>query len=101
MTNRDWSFDEDNLARLTDADQVRLINDLSALGYSTPSLAAVAPKTFQFSQLSLILTILYFGYFFILFFVGLTEKTKELPESIHKSVLKRHKASTATAVPAE
>jgi quinol-cytochrome oxidoreductase complex cytochrome b subunit len=68
---------------------------------STPSLAAVAPKTFQFSQLSLILTILYFGYFFILFFVGLTEKTKELPESIHKSVLKRHKAPTATAVPAE
>lgn len=39
LTNRDWSFDEDNLARLTDADQVRLINDLSALGYSTPSLA--------------------------------------------------------------
>ena len=39
LTNRDWSFDEDNLARLTDADQVRLINDLSALGYSTPALA--------------------------------------------------------------
>ncbi|TGN67220.1 glucokinase [Paracoccus liaowanqingii] len=38
LTNRDWSFDEDNLARLTDADQVRLINDLSALGYSTPAL---------------------------------------------------------------
>lgn len=68
---------------------------------SAPSLAAVAPKTFQFSELSLILTILYFGYFFILFFVGLTEKTRELPESIHKSVLRRHKASTATAVPAE
>lgn len=68
---------------------------------SAPSLAAVAPKTFQFSELSLILTILYFGYFFILFFVGLTEKTRELPESIHKSVLRRHKASTAIAVPAE
>lgn len=38
LTNRDWSFDEDNLARLTDADHVRLINDLSALGYATPAL---------------------------------------------------------------
>jgi len=80
-------------------DAKRFMDSLPA--ESTPSLAAVAPKTFQFSQLSLILTILYFGYFFILFFVGLTEKTKELPESIHKSVLKRHKAQTATAVPAE
>ena len=68
---------------------------------ASPSLAAVAPPTFQFSQLSLILTICYFGYFFMLFFIGLTEKPKELPESIHKSVLKRHKASSATAVPAE
>tara|TARA_R110000787_G_scaffold1326_10_gene4767 strand:- start:2497 stop:3957 length:1461 start_codon:yes stop_codon:yes gene_type:complete len=66
-----------------------------------PSLAAVAAPTFQFAQLSLILTICYFGFFFMLFFIGLTEKPKELPESIHKSVLKRHKASTATAVPAE
>ncbi|WP_410219515.1 glucokinase, partial [Paracoccus sp. (in: a-proteobacteria)] len=39
LTNRDWSFDEQNLARLTDADQVRLINDLTALGYATPALA--------------------------------------------------------------
>jgi ubiquinol-cytochrome c reductase cytochrome b subunit len=68
---------------------------------ASPSLVAVAPATFQFSQLSLILTICYFGYFFMLFFIGLTEKPKELPESIHKSVLKRHKASSATAVPAE
>tara|TARA_R110000751_G_scaffold62790_12_gene130034 strand:- start:65870 stop:67327 length:1458 start_codon:yes stop_codon:yes gene_type:complete len=68
---------------------------------ASPSLAAVSPPTFQFSQLSLILTICYFGYFFMLFFIGLTEKPKELPESIHKSVLKRHKASSATAVPAE
>ncbi|WP_373006075.1 cytochrome bc complex cytochrome b subunit [Hyphomonas sp.] len=68
---------------------------------ASPSLAAVSPATFQFSQLSLILTICYFGYFFMLFFIGLTEKPKELPESIHKSVLKRHKASSATAVPAE
>ncbi|MFC0201291.1 glucokinase [Paracoccus rhizosphaerae] len=40
LTNRDWSFDEQNLARLTDADQVRLINDLTALGYATPTLTA-------------------------------------------------------------
>lgn len=39
LTNRDWSFDETNLARLTDADQVRLINDLTALGYATPVLS--------------------------------------------------------------
>ncbi|MEH6808060.1 MAG: cytochrome b N-terminal domain-containing protein [Hyphomonas oceanitis] len=68
---------------------------------ANPSLAAVAAPTFQFAQLSLILTICYFGFFFMLFFIGLSEKPKELPESIHKSVLKRHKASTATAVPAE
>jgi|TARA_R110002020_G_scaffold83397_2_gene207231 quinol-cytochrome oxidoreductase complex cytochrome b subunit len=68
---------------------------------ANPSLSAVAAPTFQFAQLSLILTICYFGYFFMLFFIGLTEKPKELPESINKSVLKRHKASTATAVPAE
>lgn len=38
LTNRDWSFSEERLARLTDADQVRLINDLTALGYATPAL---------------------------------------------------------------
>lgn len=38
LTNRDWSMSEDGLARLTDADHVRLINDLTALGYATPAL---------------------------------------------------------------
>ena len=38
LTNRNWDFDEDRLARLTDADHVRLINDLTALGYATPAL---------------------------------------------------------------
>lgn len=38
MTNRDWDITEPGLARLTDADQVRLINDLTALGYATPAL---------------------------------------------------------------
>lgn len=38
LTNRDWDLAEDRLARLTDADQVRLINDLTALGYATPAL---------------------------------------------------------------
>ncbi|SNT74951.1 glucokinase [Paracoccus seriniphilus] len=38
LTNRDWDFDENRLARLTDADHVRLINDLTALGYATPAL---------------------------------------------------------------
>jgi quinol-cytochrome oxidoreductase complex cytochrome b subunit len=64
------------------------------------SLEAVPAPTFQFRHLSLILTFMYFGYFAMLFFVGLTEKTKPLPESIHKSVLKAHKKSAA-AVPAE
>ncbi len=54
----------------------------------------------MFRHFSLILTFCYFGFFVLLFFLGLTEKPKELPESIHKSVLKRHKAS-ASAVPAE
>ena len=39
LTNRDWDFDEHRLARLTDADHVRLINDLTALGFATPSLS--------------------------------------------------------------
>jgi len=39
LTNRDWTFDVQNLARLTDADHVRLINDLTALGYATPVLS--------------------------------------------------------------
>lgn len=38
LTNRAWDFDEDRLARLTDADRVRLINDLTALGHATPVL---------------------------------------------------------------
>ena len=38
LTNRDWDFSEDRLARLTNADRVRLINDLTALGYATPVL---------------------------------------------------------------
>lgn len=40
LTNRDWDFSEERLARLTDADTVRLINDLTALGYATPHLGA-------------------------------------------------------------
>lgn len=39
LTNRDWDFSEDRLARLTDADHVRLINDLTALGYATDRIA--------------------------------------------------------------
>ena len=40
LTNRDWDFSAERLARLTDADNVRLINDLTALGYATPYLGA-------------------------------------------------------------
>jgi ubiquinol-cytochrome c reductase cytochrome b subunit len=65
------------------------------------SLAAVPAPTFAFRHLSLILTFLYFGYFAALFFIGLTEKPKALPESIHKSVLKRKPKETGNAVPAE
>ncbi len=55
-------------------------------------------QTFMFRHLSLILTFAYFGYFALLFIIGLTEKPKPLPESIHKSV---HKRRRADAVPAE
>jgi len=61
------------------------------------SMAAVPAPTFAFRHLSLILTAYYFGYFFILFFLGLSERPKEQPESIHKSVLKRHKAPAAVS----
>lgn len=40
LTNRDWDFSAERLARLTDADNVRLINDLTALGYATAHLGA-------------------------------------------------------------
>lgn len=65
------------------------------------SLESVAAPAFAFRHLSLILTFLYFGYFVLLFFIGLSEKTKPLPESIHKSVLKAHRPMSGTAVPAE
>ncbi|KCZ53053.1 cytochrome b [Hyphomonas pacifica] len=65
------------------------------------SISAVPAPTFAFRHLSLILTFCYFGFFVLLFFLGLTEKPKELPESIHKSVLKRHKDAEAAATPAE
>ncbi|MBA4225986.1 MAG: cytochrome b [Hyphomonas sp.] len=68
---------------------------------ANPSLSAVPAPTFAFRHLSLILTFLYFGYFVALFFIGLTEKPKALPESIHKSVLKRKSKDTGNAVPAE
>jgi ubiquinol-cytochrome c reductase cytochrome b subunit len=68
---------------------------------SAPSLEAVPAPTFQFRHLSLILTIMYFGYFAMLFVIGLNEKTKPLPESIHKSVLRHKKVQGGTAVPAE
>ena len=38
LTNRDWQFDQARLADLTGAGQVRLINDLTALGYSLAAL---------------------------------------------------------------
>ncbi|MFN4024822.1 MAG: cytochrome b [Hyphomonas sp.] len=68
---------------------------------ANPSLAAVPAPTFAFRHFSLILTFLYFGYFVALFFLGLTEKPKQPPESIHKSVLKRKPKDTGIAVPAE
>ncbi len=68
---------------------------------SAPSLEAVPAPTFQFRHLSLLLTIMYFGYFAMLFVIGLNEKTKPLPESIHKSVLRHKKVQGGSAVPAE
>ncbi len=47
LTNRDWGFSEDRLARLTDADHVRLINDLTALGYATPSLGEAGVRVLR------------------------------------------------------
>lgn len=39
LTNRDWDFSESRLCALAGAPRARLINDLIALGYATPSLA--------------------------------------------------------------
>lgn len=38
LTNRDWHFSTTTLQRATGADRVRLINDLSALGFATQGL---------------------------------------------------------------
>lgn len=38
LTNRNWEFQGDRLARLTGAGRVLLINDLTALGHATPLL---------------------------------------------------------------
>lgn len=38
LTNRDWHFSVSRLGELTGASKVRLINDLTALGYATTSL---------------------------------------------------------------
>lgn len=38
LTNRDWDFSEKRLCDLTGAPRARLINDLIALGYATPTL---------------------------------------------------------------
>lgn len=38
LTNRDWDFSEARLCDLTGAPRARLINDLIALGYATPTL---------------------------------------------------------------
>lgn len=38
LTNRDWDFSEQRLCDLTGAPRARLINDLIALGYATPTL---------------------------------------------------------------
>ncbi|MFG6079857.1 glucokinase [Paracoccus litorisediminis] len=42
LTNRDWNFSEKRLIELTGAGRARLINDLTALGYATPSLSGDA-----------------------------------------------------------
>ncbi len=65
------------------------------------TLSVVPAPTFLFRHFSLILTFLYFGYFVALFFIGLSERTKPEPESIHKSVLKQPKTPSGAAVPAE
>lgn len=42
LTNRDWGFSEQGLRDLTGAGRAVLINDLTALGYATPSLSGDA-----------------------------------------------------------
>lgn len=72
-------------------------NDVPANAEIAPATAVKAPA-FRMVHLAQILTIYYFGYFFILMFLGLNEKPREEPVSIHKSVLGKKKAAP---VPAE
>lgn len=44
LTNRDWTFDRDTIARATDADTVAVLNDLQAQGYA---LGRIAPENLR------------------------------------------------------
>lgn len=68
---------------------------------ANPSLSVVPAPSFLFRHFSLVLTFLYFGYFIALFFIGLTERPGQVPESIHKSVLRQKKLDAGNAIPAE
>ena len=80
----------------TEADAFRR-NDLPANAVANQPAVVKAPA-FRMVHLAQILTVYYFGYFFILMFLGLRETPKEEPASIHKSVLGKKKAAP---VPAE
>lgn len=70
----------------------------SDLGADAEAVIEAKPAPgFKFLQLSWILVAYYFGFFFILFFLGLVEKPAKLPESIHKSVLKHNKPAPSSA----
>ncbi len=67
---------------------------------ATASMVIEKAPAFTFKILSQILTAYYFGYFLIILpLLGLTEKPKKEPESIHKAVLASH--GGAAAAPAE
>ncbi len=77
------------------------IRSLPASAEASKPAIVPAEAFMRFRHLSLLLTFAYFAYFGLLFVIGLTEKPKPLPDSIHKSVLKRRKPAAPNAVPAE
>ncbi len=68
---------------------------------SNPGIAIIPAPAFTYKSLSQILTLYYFAFFLLILpILGLTERPKNEPESIAKSVLGRHSGRSPIPVPA-
>lgn len=67
-------------------------------GAASASLTKQVAPTFRFVHLAQLLTVFYFGYFLVVLpLLGLRERPKDEPESIHKAVLASHGGKAVAA----